>query len=332
MRERGEPGGSVTLHIHSLDKGPLLPLLLMIDRGSALLLSGLLAVLGPGLGDAGAQDTTGAVPGTVLARFDNARALAVDPRGRLYVADAARDVVSVLGPGGRQRMVLGGSGTRAGEFDTPSDVDPTNGQVILVADAYNGRVQRFSEEGQYLESLSIGRTDRSEGEGWSFQDERDGAAVRGNGRPVAVTQDDEGTLFVVNERPRQLLTWSDLGRPGRVREAGDDRLQAPVALAVGDNRRVYVADAEKEAVLMYDAFGTFLRRVTLPPLPSVRALTVHRGRLHVVCAERVLVWDRQEGLVAEHPVDLSEPLVDVAFYENRRYVLTPTRLLRRAGW
>ena len=114
--------------------------------------------------------------------------------------------------------------------------------------------------------------------------------------------------------------------------AGDDRLQAPVALAVGDNRRVYVADAEKEAVLMYDAFGTFLRRVTLPPLPSVRALTVHRGRLHVVCAERVLVWDRQEGLVAEHPVDLSEPLVDVALYENRRYVLTPTRLLRRAGW
>ena len=119
----------------------------MIDRGSALLLSGLLAVLGPGLGDAGAQDTTGAVPGTVLARFDNARALAVDPRGRLYVADAARDVVSVLGPGGRQKMVLGGSGTRAGEFDTPSDVDPSNGQVILVADAYNGRVQRFSEEG-----------------------------------------------------------------------------------------------------------------------------------------------------------------------------------------
>jgi len=297
-----------------------------------ILLGGLLVLLSVGVDGAVAQERPVDGAGTVLAAFRNAQALGIDPRGRLYVADAARDVVAVLGPRGTRKMVLGGSGTRAGEFDTPADVDPTNGQLILVADTYNGRIQRFSEEGQSLESLPIGRRDRRGGEGWSFQDGRDGAAVRGDGRPVAVAQDDEGTLFVVNERPRQLLTWSDLGRPGRVREAGDDRLQAPVALAVGDNRRVYVADAEKEAVLMYDTFGTFLRRVTLPPLPSVRALTVHRGRLHIVCADRILVWTQEKGLVAEHPVDLSEPLVDVARSDRHVYLLTATRLIRRPGW
>lgn len=229
-------------------------------------------------------------------------------------------------------MILGGSGTRPGEFDLPSDVDPTNGQLILVADAYNGRIQRFSEEGQYLESLPIGQLDRGGGDGWTFQDERDGGTVQGDGHPVAVARDDEGTIFVLDARTRRLLTWSDLGRSGRISEAGGGRLQDPVALAVGNGQRVYVADVGTEAVLVYDSFGTFLRRLTLPPLPSIRALTVHRGRLYIVCAERVLVWDRRDGLVAEHRVTLKEPLVDAALRDDGLYLLTPTRLLRRARW
>lgn len=272
------------------------------------------------------------VRGTVLAEYGDAQALAVDPRGRLYVADAARDVVEVLGPRGQGRTVLGGSGTRAGEFDLPSDVDPTNGQLILVADTYNGRIQRFSEEGQYLESLSIGRLDRSQGEEWTFQDDQDGGAVQGDSRPVAVAQDDDGSLFVLDAHTRRLLTWSDLGRSGQISEAGGGRLEDPIALAVDDNQRVYVADAEKETVLMYDTFGTFLRRVSVPPLSGVRSLTVHRGRLFIVCADRVLVWDRRDGLVAEHPVALSEPLVDVALHDNRVFLLTANRLLRSGGW
>lgn len=304
----------------------------MIHRGTPPFLIGLLAVLGLGTSGAGAQEAAGVAPGTVLAEFEDARALAVDPVGRLYVADAGRDVVAVLDRTGARRMVLGGSGTRAGEFDVPSDVDPTNGQLILVADTYNGRVQRFSEEGQYLESLPVGRTDRFGSSTWDVEERRTGDLVRGDGRPVAVAQDDEGTLFVLDEHTRRLLMWNDLGRSGRIREVGDDRLQDPVALAVGGAQRLYVADAGHGTVFVYDTFGTFRRRVPLPALPTVRALAVHRGRLHIVCAERVLVWARGKGVVAEHPVDLPEPLVDVALQKNDVYLLTPKRLLRRARW
>lgn len=295
-----------------------------------LIITGQVVGLGLGGTKAVAQETPGAAE-EVLAQFGGARALAVDPQGKIYVADAAQDAVSVLDSEGRQGMRLGGSGTRAGEFDTPSDVDPTNGQLILVADTYNGRVQRFSEEGQYLESLPIGRLDRSGREGWSFQDGRDGEAMRGDGRPIAVAQDDDGTLFVLDARTRQLVSWNDVGRSGRIDETGKKRLQDPVALAVG-NHRLYVADAGQEAVLVYDTFGTFLRQLSLPSLPTLRALAIHRGRLYVVCAQRVLVWSPQEGLAAEHPVGLSEPLVDLAFYRDRTYMLTSTRLFRRPLW
>jgi DNA-binding beta-propeller fold protein YncE len=269
---------------------------------------------------------------TVLAQFEEARALAVDPRGRLYVADAGRSVVGIFEADGTRRDVLGGAGTRPGTFDTPSDIDPTNGQALLVADTYNGRIQRFSAEGQYLESLPVGQTGRRTAGEWTFQDGGGGASVQGDGRPIGVARDDEGAVFVLDSRNRQVWKWSDVGQAQAVVSGRGGRLQDPVALALGPDRRLYVADAGREAVLIYDAVGTFRRRVAGPSLSGVQALAVHRGRLWIVCPHRVLAWDRREGVVAEHTVDLGEPLVDVAAYQDRVYLLTETRLLRRPAW
>jgi sugar lactone lactonase YvrE len=104
-----------------------------------------------------------------------------------------------------------------------------------------------------------------------------------------------------------------------------------VALAVADDR-LYVADARAKTVFAYDLFGSVRRALPLPSLRDVQSLSVHRGRLWVVCADRVLVWDRREGLVAEHLVDLSEPLVDAAASGAHVYLLTASRLYRRPQW
>jgi sugar lactone lactonase YvrE len=277
------------------------------------------------------QDPDGSAAGPVLAQFEDARALAVDPRGRLYVADAGRDVVDVLNPDGTRRAVLGGPGTRPGAFDTPSDVDPTNGQLLLVADTYNGRIQRFSGEGQYLESLPVGRSERGDSGEWTFEDGRGGAPAQGRGAPISVARDEDGALFVLDARDRRLLRWSAVGQAESRLVGRAGQLQDPVALAVGPGRRLYVADAGQAAVLVYDTFGTVRRRVS-GLCSTMRALTVHRERLWIACEDRVLAWDRTEGLVAAHPVDLGDPLVDVAFVGGHVYLLTETTLRRRRRW
>ena len=297
--------------------------LLLFVFGGGLALSGIV----PGVQAQAPEQAAGA---TALAEFEDARALAVDPRGRLYVVDAGRDVVEILDSTGGRIDVIGGSGTRVGEFDGPSDVDPTNGQLLLVADTYNGRIQRFSEEGQYLESLPIGQTDRVGG-GWSFENRGESNPVRGTGRPVAVVRDDDESIFVLDERNRRLLKWTDLGGMEPIVDGGR-RVQDPVALAIGAARQLYVADAEQQAVLVYDSFGTFRRRVPTPPLPDVQALAVHRGRLHIVSPDTVRIWDRTDAQVAAHSVALSESLVDIARTDGEVYLLTETRLLRRTGW
>lgn len=262
-------------------------------------------------------------------RFEEARALAVDPRGRLYVADAGRDAVVVLSPDGRTQATLGGTGMRAGQFLGPADIDPTNGQTLFVADAGNGRLQRFSEELQYLESLPVGRGFDEGHTLRAFDDGRDGSEVQGDGRPIAVRSSVGNHTFAIDGRAGVVLKWDEQRRPeqvigGGARRAG--RLERPVALALEGSRRLFVADQEREAVLVYDRFGTFEQELPTPPLSDIRALTFRRGRLWIVCPDRVFVWHSTGGRVAEHPIDLPAPLVDVAPFSEGVYLLTSTRL------
>ena len=283
----------------------------------------LCAVVGP---DAcPAQDSGRAV----LAEFRAASALAVDPMGRLYVADAGRDVVRVLSADGDTLTTLGGTGTRAGEFDGPLDVDPTNGQTLYVADAGNGRLQQFSAEWQYLGAIPVG------GEGGAaervFDDGRDGADTQGAGRPVAMVSRDGDETFVIDERARAVVLFSPQGRPERLIGPAS-RLDDPVDLALGDDRRLYVADRGREAVLAYDAFGTFLERVPVEGLSALRAVSVHRGRLWIVCADQVVVWTPGTEQVRRHSVRLDAPLLGALPRGGHVYLLTEHRLLRRDRW
>ena len=294
---------------------------------------GLVAVTGRGM-SLRAQPTEG----TVVARFRDAEAVASDPKGRIYVADAGRDVISIFEPSEGETLhegAIGGPGTRVGEFDRPADVDPTNGLTVLVADAGNGRLQRFSEEGQFLEAIPVGPSLRSGAEQRFFEDGRDGSEIQGDGRPVAVASTSSNEIFVIDERDGVVVKFDAQRRfAGEIGTSYGRRgaLQTPVALATGRNRELYVADRAAEAVFVYDFFGTFLRRLQTPKVPSVSALEWVRDRLWIVCSDRIVVWNPAAGATQTRMVTLDEPLVDAVRENSVVYLLTPTRLLRREGW
>ncbi len=77
-------------------------------------------------------------PGT----FSRPRGVAVDGQGNIWVADALFDNVQIFDRRGRLLLAVGSQGRGRGEFWMPADVVAAGGRV-LVADAYNRRVQAF---------------------------------------------------------------------------------------------------------------------------------------------------------------------------------------------
>ncbi|MEM1043137.1 MAG: NHL repeat-containing protein [Bacteroidota bacterium] len=301
----------------------------------ALLLAGCSTRLPESSGLTLTGDTLGVQP--FGPRFEDARALAADPSGRLYVVDAGAAAVQTLAPDGRLLATLGGPGTGDYAFLDPADVDPTNGLVLAVADAGNGRIQRFSFDGQLVETLRVApdldETDGPRSSRFGAPDDGGDTSETGAGRPVAVASAVTGELFAVEELRGVVLRWNDRERSVRVVggiEAGAGALRGPVGLALGPDGRLFVADRGHAAVLVYDAFGSYLRRIASGVARDIRAVGVIGERLVLVLPRQALVYGldgRQRRVLA---FDLAEPLVDAAGAEDGLVLLTSTRLYRAA--
>lgn len=279
-------------------------------------------------------DTVG-VEAQTIARFTGAQALAVDPAGTIYVVDGADNVLVLLSPAGLRLAVYGGPGSAEGEFDQPADVDPTNGLLWVVADAGNGRLQRFSRTFTHLESLPVRSSDLF----------RPGHAARtvhvrehsieesGKGYPVAVAVNAATETFAIDEVQRVVLKWDASRRLERSiggYSAGQGALVEPVALATGEDA-LYVADRGQQAVLVYDFFGSYIRTLAAGRAADVRALTVVDSALWIVLPDRILVYEPTGRLQREVHVLLDEPLRDADSWKGRTYLLTSTQLLVRAS-
>ncbi len=202
----------------------------------------LAACAGPGLP---ATETLPAELATAAtARFLDARAVAADASGRLYVVDAGAAHVVVFAPDGRAEAVFGGPGTADESLVEPVAVDPTNGQAVYVADAATGRVVRFTESRRAAEAIPVPATAAV---GDALATRRDAA----RGQPVGVAAV-PGGLLVVAEARRGVLLVLDAGR--RVERAlGLAAADRPEALAADDRGNLVVLAAGR--VLTFDAFG-----------------------------------------------------------------------------
>jgi sugar lactone lactonase YvrE len=276
-----------------------------------------------------------------LARFEGARGLGVAPDGTVYVADAARDVIVRLPTAGDREAVLGGSGGQAGQFDRPADVDPTNGLVIVVADAGNGRIQRFSDEFRHLGTLPVGRGYAAAGQTPArpvFDAQTDGSNDLGGGRPVAVRDPDGDATYALDAAEGHVLKWEDQRQTVRIIGGFSDgagALRDPVGLAVGPDGTLYVADPGRGAVMTYDRFGSFLAARARGRADSARAVAVGpRGRLYLAKPRSVLILGGEGRLLRRVTLRLGASddegggVVDVAPHERGVFVLTPGALYR----
>jgi DNA-binding beta-propeller fold protein YncE len=82
-------------------------------------------------------------PGEQGAGLARPKGVAEDSAGRVYVADAQRDLVLVFDAGGRFDYAAGASGAAPGEFRHPAGLAIVRDR-LYVADSQNGRIQVFA--------------------------------------------------------------------------------------------------------------------------------------------------------------------------------------------
>jgi DNA-binding beta-propeller fold protein YncE len=226
-------------------------------------------------------------------------------------------------------MFRGGKGSRKSQFDSPAGIAVDGSGNILVADTNNGRIEKFSPTGTFLNIMG------SKGSGHGQLGQPNGIAIdragniyvaeasnhrvqklapngtliaewKGPGlgfygpRRIAIGPDD--SIYIVDQGHARIVKFSPDGRVLAVWGSsgnGDGQFNDPTSLAVDPTtNKVYVADPINKRIQLFDSNGKFLTRWLVPGWGQPvgfedLAIDSTAGRLYASSAQMgaVLVFD-----------------------------------------
>ena len=178
------------------------------------------------------------------ARLQKPYGIAVDSRGRLYVADGLQRVVFVLDPAAQRVEVRGGSARVALALPIGVAVDAED--RLFVSDSFNHTITCFTPEGKVLAQFG--------------QEEL--------GRPGGIAIDRERhRLYVADAKANRVAVFDAekfaferfIGSPSTPGAGEPGRFAAPTNVAVDARGNLYVTDTWNHRVQVFDRRGRFLR-------------------------------------------------------------------------
>ncbi|MFN2274601.1 MAG: flippase activity-associated protein Agl23 [Anaerolineales bacterium] len=188
-------------------------------------------------------------PGAAPGELQAPRQIAFSADGKLVVADSDNHRIQIFSSSGEPLLAWGqyadaGLGPApGGTFNQPWGVAVSDGD-IFVADTWNHRIERFDDQGNFLNSFGFFGTEGGE------------LALYG---PRSVAVDDQGRVYVVDTGNKRVLVYDAQGTPlawfgGGGIEPG--KLDEPVGIAIGADGRIFVVDTWNQRVQLFRETAT----------------------------------------------------------------------------
>jgi streptogramin lyase len=221
------------------------------------LLGILLAALGPGCGKQPPMATAAVAPpppleyagawgmrGTGPGQLNAPVGMAADAAGNVYIADAGNACVSKFSALGEPRLSFQDDRLNL----HPVSIAVDGGGAIYLGDGVRGSVIIYRPDGSRLREMRLG-----------VQGEISGT--------LRVAVDAEGHICVAGKKPFGLRKYTWRGRPvspWKNSAATGAASGEPAGLAAGPDGLLYVSDAARSVIRVYQRDGTLLRMLTAP--------------------------------------------------------------------
>lgn len=179
-------------------------------------------------------------PMSAPGRFWGPRSVAIGRDGLVYVTDTGNKRIQVFDANGTFVRTFGGAGSEPGKLNEPVGL-AVDGDTLLVADAWNGRIQRLDRDGSPIGSIPI--------QGWEG---------RGIANKPYIAVGPSGMMYITMPERGEVQEVAPDGRVTSLSRPADrqNRLGFPTGIAVGPDGAIYTAESQGGAVLVNRSGGT----------------------------------------------------------------------------
>ena len=258
--------------------------------------------------------TAGIGPGQI----EDARGIATDASGNVWVVDRLNHRVMKYDSSGKFLLQFGSAGSGNGQFSDPRGIAVNQNGTVWVTDEGNNNVQAFSSTGQFIRNMAS----------TSFAD------------PYGVATGQGGVLWVSDVASHMLFEFNENGtfiRTATGTEQGPNKpaeMTTPSGLAVDTAGNVWISDWSANRVQEYNSNGEFVRQfssvpgtsghletpISIAAAPSGNLLVTEEKNNRVVVFQPTGTYLRQFGSAGSGNAGLSAPKAIAVGPGNKAYV------------
>jgi len=200
--------------------------------------------------------------GNKAGQFNEPLAIDVSPSGTIYVVDTGNHRIQLFEADGTYIKSIGGFGFQPDQFDSPRDIWVRSVNNIYVSDYYNRRLQRYDRQMNLISSFSSNPAIEQQ---YMF------------GEVASAVVTSQNDLFLLDHEEYKIVKFNrNLEAEqafGRF-DSGAGELDTPEQLDMWGADRLVVSDPPQKAVVVFDLFGSFLKKISVPEFQRPRGLAV----------------------------------------------------------
>ena len=209
--------------------------------------------------------------------FYNAISMASDPQGFIYVLDNETCEIIKLTNELTEVKRAGKKGWDNGEFFSPSNIDCSTGLSLYVSDKKNGRIQIFDLNLGFTNAIVTDLESLDE----KYRCRFPAASIVLNTKDLYVADEDNPKIVVYESNLNPISYFASY-------QSGSNALLMPSKIAKDSRNILYILDKQKNAILKYDNFGSFISSLTSD---TIRAMSITKNILYIISGDYLLYYD-----------------------------------------
>lgn len=257
-------------------------------------------------------------------KFQSAQAISTSREEFIFVTDIQTNQIHKFNTEGKEILTFGGSGFSNDELNVPMAIDASNGLDVYVCDYQNNRIQRYDLLLNFIATFNFNTYDLTSDNSRKIY------------YPYGIAFLNTSEIFVLADASTykivKLKSLDEVSLLFGSNSAEYEKIGNPQKIIRGANLDVWILDKDADAVLNYDNYGTFVKKLKNPETYPIISIAYYKNNLYILNSKSLIIYDlkkEQYGKYYKYYISGSKDIKDIAvFKEDTVLILTSGKIYK----